>query len=215
MLRQPAGHSCVFFCLPLSDVLIVGLGNPGKEYSGTRHNLGEECVRALATGMGAAVDRKRWSSLVGSCSLDSARVWFVLPQTYMNESGRAVRAAVRDLGASAGSDVWIVHDELDLPLCRLRIQLGGSAAGNNGVRSVISHLGTDQFWRFRVGVGKPASSAHGVKHVLGRWTRAEAERVPLVVDGVADALRLALSEGLVRAQEIYNRSGALRCAELP
>lgn len=213
MLRRPAGHACVSFCLPLSDLLIVGLGNPGKEYSGTRHNLGEECVRALASRMGAAVDRKRWSSLVGSCSLDSARVWFVLPQTYMNESGRAVRFAIRDLGASP-SDVWVVHDELDLPLCRMRIQFGGSAAGNNGVRSLISHLGTDQFWRFRVGVGKPASSAHGVQHVLGRWTRAESERVPSVVSGVADALGLALREGLARAQEIYNRSGALGCAEL-
>jgi PTH1 family peptidyl-tRNA hydrolase len=203
-----------FLCLPLSDVLIVGLGNPGKEYSGTRHNLGEDCVRALASRLGVAVERKRWSSLVGSCSLDSNRVWLVLPQTYMNESGRAVRAGVRDLGI-APSDVWVVHDELDLPLCRMRIQFGGSAAGNNGVRSVKSHLGTDLFWRFRVGVGKPASSAHGVQHVLGRWTPLEAEHVPSVVAGVADALALALGEGLPRAQEIYNRSGALGCAQLP
>jgi peptidyl-tRNA hydrolase, PTH1 family len=201
----------------VSDVLIVGLGNPGQEYAGTRHNLGEECVRALAGRLGVSISRKRWSSLVGFCDRAGSgfqgRVWLVLPQTYMNESGRAVRNAARDLGCSA-ADVWAVHDELDLPLCRLRIAIGGSAAGNNGVRSIIGSLGTRDFWRFRVGVGKPPSAARGVQHVLGRWSRSEAERVPAVVAGVADALEVALGEGLVRARDLYNRAGSLGCDEL-
>src|SRR5438105_3037010 len=91
---------------------------------------------------------------------DGRRVWVVKPQTWMNLSGQAVATAVRDLGLSPG-DVWVVHDELDLPLCRLRIRVGGSGAGNNGVRSVIESLGTADFVRFRVGVGKPPNPAAG------------------------------------------------------
>lgn len=197
----------------MGDVLIVGLGNPGKEYAGTRHNLGEEVVRGLAARLGVAIDRKRWSALVGAGPAEGGRTWLVLPQTFMNESGRAVRAALRDLDL-APDQVWVVHDELDLPLCRLRIQFGGSAAGNNGIRSIIGSLGTHDFWRFRVGVGKPPSAARGIHHVLGRWSKAEAERVPAVVSGAVDALEAALRQGLARAQETYNRSGALGCSEL-
>src|SRR5438067_1662484 len=103
--------------------LIVGLGNPDSEYSDTRHNLGFDCVRALAERHGVEVRRKRWKSLVG----EAGGAWFVLPQTYMNLSGEAVKAAVRDVGVEPGR-VWVVHDELDLPLCRLRIRQGGSDA---------------------------------------------------------------------------------------
>lgn len=200
-----------------NEVLIVGLGNPGPEYAGTRHNLGQSCVLELARRAGVEIGRKRWQSLVGrwdGAFGGAGRVWLVLPQTYMNLSGRAVSSALRDLGLEA-SEVWVVHDELDLPLCRVRIQTGRSAAGNNGVRSIISSLGTADFWRFRVGVGKPASSARGVGYVLGRWSRSEAGRVPSVVGGVADALEVALRDGLVRAMDLYNRSGALGCEELP
>jgi PTH1 family peptidyl-tRNA hydrolase len=202
------------------EVLVVGLGNPGPEYAGTRHNLGEACVRELARRFGASVDRKRWSSLVGSFSVGTVRVWAVVPQTFMNESGRAVRAAMRDRGLE-GSAVWVVHDELDLPLCRLRIAFARSAAGNNGVRSIIGSLGSADFWRFRVGVGKPAAPGGGsrrgagVGYVLGRWSRAETERLPAVIGGVADALEVALRDGIVRARDLYNRTGSLGCEELP
>lgn len=208
----------------------MGLGNPGREYSGTRHNLGEDVVRELARRMDVDVSRKRWSALVGAgrplgpgpagqagAAVGERRVWMVLPQTFMNLSGRSVALAVRDLRARTDA-VWVVHDELDLPLCRLRIRLGGSAAGNNGVRSVISSLGTQDFWRFRVGVGRPpggGGDGRGVQYVLGRWSRTESERLPGVVAGVADALQLALREGPVRAMDVYNRSGSLGCEELP
>ena len=202
-------------------MVVVGLGNPGAEYAGTRHNLGEAVVREFARRRGIDVSRKRWHSLVGSGpgvqGALGGRVWVVLPQTYMNESGRAVKQALRDLDAGPES-VWVVHDELDLPLCRLRIRLGGSAAGNNGIRSIIGSLGSPEFWRFRVGVGKPPAAGgarRGVDYVLGRWSRAEAERVPAVVSGVADALERALSEGIVRAMDLYNRAGSLGCDELP
>lgn len=194
--------------------LIVGLGNPEAEYADTRHNLGFACLRELARRLGVPVDRKRWQSLVGRS--EANKLWLVLPQTYMNLSGQAVAKAARDAGV-APDQVWVVYDELDLPLCRMRIRKGGSGAGHNGVLSIIGSLGTPDFVRFRVGIGKPArkGSQPGRHYVLGRFTKAEAERLPAVIDGVATALELALNSGLERAMDQFNRAGALGCEELP
>lgn len=193
--------------------LIVGLGNPEAEYGDTRHNLGFACVRELARRMRIPIERKRWQSLVGHS--EAKGVWFVLPQTYMNLSGQAVAKALKDTRLTA-QQTWVVYDELDLPLCRMRIKGGGSGAGHNGVISIITSLGTDNFVRFRVGIGKPArkGSQSGRHYVLGRFTKAEAERLPNVVNGVADALELALDAGIERAMDRYNRPGALGCEEL-
>ncbi|HVH63687.1 MAG TPA: aminoacyl-tRNA hydrolase, partial [Candidatus Dormibacteraeota bacterium] len=171
--------------------LIVGLGNPESEFADTRHNLGFACVRELARRFDTPVERKRWQSLIGRS--EQRGLWFVLPQTYMNLSGEAVARALRDTSLTP-DQTWVVYDELDLPLCRMRIRRGGSGAGHNGVRSIISALGTEDFVRFRVGIGKPArkGSDSGRHYVLGRFTKAEAERVPQIVKGVADALQLAL-----------------------
>ena len=192
--------------------LIVGLGNPESEYGDTRHNLGFACARELARRLGVDVNRKRWKSLIGRS--ESRGLWIVLPQTYMNLSGEAVKAAIRDTGVPA-SQVWVVHDELDLPLCRLRIQRGRSGAGHNGVLSIISALGTKDFARFRVGIGRPShrSTDVGVRYVLGRFTKAESAKLEKVVAGVADALEVALDSGLERAADRYNRAGALGCEE--
>jgi PTH1 family peptidyl-tRNA hydrolase len=200
--------------LSQEERLIVGLGNPEADYADTRHNLGFACVRELARRMDVKIDRKRWQSLVGHS--ESRGVWFVLPQTYMNLSGEAVKKALRDTKLTA-EQLWVVHDELDLPLCRIRIRRGGSGAGHNGVLSIISALGTPDFVRFRVGIGKPArkGSPAGRSYVLGRFTKAEAERVPAIVDGVATALEVALDAGLERAMERFNRAGSLGCEELP
>ncbi len=194
--------------------LIVGLGNPEADYADTRHNLGFACVRELARRMDVKIDRKRWQSLVGRS--ESRGVWFVLPQTYMNLSGEAVAKALRDTKLTP-EQLWVAHDELDLPLCRIRIRRGGSGAGHNGVLSIISALGTPDFVRFRVGIGKPArkGSPAGRSHVLGRFTKAEAARLPSIVDGVATALEVALDAGLERAMDRFNRAGSLGCEELP
>jgi PTH1 family peptidyl-tRNA hydrolase len=196
------------------ELVIVGLGNPESEYADTRHNLGFACVHELARRLGVGIDRKRWRSLVGHA--EARRVWLVLPQTYMNLSGEAVARALRDLGVTP-QNTWVVHDELDLPLCRMRIRRGGSGAGHNGVLSMIGSLGTPDFVRFRVGIGKPSSkgSPAGRHYVLGRFTKAEAARLPDIVDGVASALELALEAGVERAMDRFNRPGALGCEELP
>jgi len=193
--------------------LIVGLGNPESEFADTRHNLGFTCVRELARRLGAPINKKRWRSLAGRA--ESHGVWFVLPQTYMNLSGQAVAKALKDTGLTP-AQTWVVYDELDLPLCKMRIRRGGSGAGHNGVLSIIESLGTDDFVRFRVGIGKPErkSTQSGVHYVLGRFSKAEAERIPGIVGGVADALELALHAGVERAMDRYNRPGALGCEEL-
>jgi PTH1 family peptidyl-tRNA hydrolase len=196
------------------ELVIVGLGNPESEYGDTRHNLGFACVLELARRLGVRVDRKRWRSLVGH--LEARGIWLVLPQTYMNLSGEAVARVLRDLDLPP-QRLWVVHDELDLPLCRMRIRRGGSGAGHNGVLSLISALGTADFVRFRVGIGKPArkGSPAGRSYVLGRFTKVEAAALPGIVDGVADALELALEAGVARAMDKFNRPGALGCEEIP
>lgn len=193
--------------------MIVGLGNPESDYADTRHNLGFACVRELARRLGVKIDRKRWQSLAGRS--EQRGLWFVLPQTYMNLSGQAVAKALRDTNITP-EHLWIVHDELDLPMCRMRIRRGGSGAGHNGVLSIISALGTPDFVRFRVGIGKPArkGSQAGRGYVLGRFTKAEAERLPKIVDGVATALEVALDAGFEKAMERFNRAGSLGCDEL-
>jgi peptidyl-tRNA hydrolase, PTH1 family len=197
----------------VEDRLVVGLGNPESDYADTRHNLGFACLRELASRLGVRIDRKRWQSLVGHS--EKHRVWLVMPQTYMNLSGEAVAKAVRDIHVPP-QQVWVVYDELDLPLCRMRIRRGGSGAGHNGVLSLIRSLGTADFVRFRVGIGKPArkGSQPGRQYVLGRFTKAESARLPKVIDGVASAFELALEAGVERAMDRYNRAGSLGCEEL-
>jgi len=197
----------------LENRLIVGLGNPGSEYAGTRHNLGAECVEILARRLGASLGRKRWKSMVGFADPSpDQRVWLIHPQTYMNLSGQAVAAAVRDLELKP-EGVWVVYDEIDLPFCRLRIRRGGSSAGHNGVLSIMSSLRSHEFVRFRIGVGRP--DGDGVRYVLGRFGKRESESLEQVRNGVADALETALSSGVQAAMDRYNRAGSLGCEEIP
>ena len=201
---------------PDSDLVLVGLGNPGSEYARTRHNLGWACLEAFAARAGIELSRRRWRSRTGCGVVAGRRVWLLEPQTFMNLSGRAVFEATRDLDVGP-ENVWVVYDEMDLPLCRLRIRSGGSAAGHNGIKSIMASLHSDAFVRFRVGVGKPGGqgSNAGIGHVLGRFSRVEEEALPHVIDGVAAALRTALDHGLTRAMDLYNRAGSLGCQEIP
>jgi peptidyl-tRNA hydrolase, PTH1 family len=200
----------------VENLLIVGLGNPGPEYARSRHNMGRWCLEAFARRVGVSLSRKRWDSVMGSETVAGRRLWLIEPQTFMNLSGAAVRKATKDLGIGPES-VWVVYDEIDLPLCRLRIRVGGSSAGHNGIKSIIGSLGGDGFVRFRVGVGRPASrgSGPGVRHVLGRFSRAETAVVERIIQGVSGALEEALRSGIPPAMDLYNRAGSLGCEELP
>jgi PTH1 family peptidyl-tRNA hydrolase len=195
-----------------TELVLVGLGNPGAEYANTRHNIGWACLEAFSRRVGIELSRRRWKARVGCGEIAGRRIWLLEPQTYMNLTGRSVLEATRDLGLDPSS-VWVLHDELDLAFCRLRIRRGGSAAGHNGIRSIMAALHSDEFVRFRVGVGKPPEpgSEAGIRYVLGRFTPAEAEMLPTILEGVASAVELALTMGLDRAMERYNRPGSLGC----
>src|SRR6266581_2294784 len=151
--------------------LIVGLGNPESDYADTRHNLGFACVRELARRLDVKVDRKRWQSLVGRS--EARRVWFVLPQTYMNLSGEAVAKALRDTKLIP-EQLWVVHDELDLPLCRLRIKRGGSRAGRSYVLGRFTKAEAERLPSIVDGVADALELAleAGMERAMERFNRA-------------------------------------------
>ncbi len=200
------------------ELLIVGLGNPESEYADTRHNLGFACVRELGQRLGIKPETANAGSPWSGTPRRSGIYRLRAMQTYMNLSGQPVAKAVRDLNLMPGR-VWVVHDELDLPLCRLRVRRGGSGAGHNGVLSALSIASLKVRRTLCASASASASRparAHlaGRSYVLGRFTKVEAARIPDVVDGVAGALELAIEAGLERAMEQFNRPGALGCEEL-
>ena len=149
------------------DWLVVGLGNPGKEYARTRHNVGEEVVVELARRRGDTLRGGRDNSLVAESRIGDERWVLAFPLTYMNESGMAVRSLVRRYGIEDAAHLVVVHDELDLPPSKLQIKVGGGLAGHNGLRSIAQHLGTQDFLRVRIGIGKPpGGKERGGDHVL-------------------------------------------------
>jgi len=185
--------------------LIVGLGNPGREYEDTRHNIGFMIVDALAAQLQVSWTlEKRWDCLLAKFS----QGWLLKPLTYMNASGSAVSAVCRFFKIEP-AEVLAVYDDVDLPLGTLRFRLNGSAAGHNGVRSLISHLGGDQFPRLKAGIssaekGRPAGERM-VGHVLGSFSTAEKPLLDSVVKRATEALQSTLKNGLAQAMNFYNR----------
>jgi peptidyl-tRNA hydrolase, PTH1 family len=184
--------------------LIVGLGNPGNSYQDTRHNIGFMVMDVLAARLGATFQvEKRWESHVAKF----AGGFLVKPQTYMNLSGRAVGAVGRYYKIPA-QETLVVIDDVDLPLGRLRLRPSGSAAGHNGLKSLISTLGTDQFPRVKVGIGADNGRPAGdrlVVHVLGKFSEEERAAVAQAVDRAADAVLRAMKDGLGAAMNFFNR----------
>jgi PTH1 family peptidyl-tRNA hydrolase len=184
--------------------LIVGLGNPGNSYQDTRHNIGFMVMDVLATRLGTAFQvEKRWESHVAKFTGG----FLVKPQTYMNLSGRAVGSVGRFYKITP-QETLVVFDDVDLPLGRLRLRASGSAAGHNGLKSLISTLGTDQFPRVKVGIGADSGRPAGdrlVGHVLGRFSEEEKAAVAQAVDRAADAVMGTLKSGLGAAMNFFNR----------
>jgi PTH1 family peptidyl-tRNA hydrolase len=166
-------------------ILLVGLGNPGPRYAGHRHNIGFLAADAIAAAHRFSTFRARFQGLIAEGSLGGARALILKPQTYMNESGRSVGAALRFLRL-APEQVIVFYDELDLPLGKLRVKQGGGTAGHNGVRSIAAHIGAE-FWRVRVGIGHPGDKERVLGHVLSEFSKDEQPLVTSLVDAVADA----------------------------
>jgi peptidyl-tRNA hydrolase, PTH1 family len=187
-----------------SDLLVVGLGNPGSEYARTRHNVGAEAVAVLAERHGGRLRLGKERALTDEVRIGDKRVALAFPQTYMNNSGESVRLLVRRYGIEDLSDLVVVHDEIDLPVGRLKLKFGGGLAGHNGLRSIRSHLHSSDFVRVRIGVGRPPSADRGADHVLKPPSTRERAELDIVVQEAADAVEAILAEGIEAAMGRYN-----------
>lgn len=183
--------------------LVVGIGNPGRRYEETRHNLGFRVLDRLAADHHIAVSRRRFDALVGQGTIEGSSVLLVKPQTYVNLTGSAVAPLLRWHRCSP-ADLLVVCDDLNLELGRLRLRSQGSSGGHNGLGSLIECLGTEAFPRLRIGIGR-AADAGQVAHVLGTFGPQEREVVEGVVARAADAVRLWLRLGTQAAMNEVNR----------
>ena len=182
--------------------LVIGLGNPGREYAGSRHNMGFLSVDELSRRHRATVSHRESKSLTGAIRIGSSELVLAKPQTMMNRSGDAVKALRAKYGVPLDR-LLVVHDELDLPFGRLRVRRGGSSAGHHGLDSVIAALGTPDFIRFRVGVDRPTGD--GIDYVLGPFTPAEREALPQIIDRVCQAIASTIEHGLDRTMTDFNK----------
>lgn len=195
------------------EFLIVGLGNPGEEYKLTPHNMGFLVVDRLAERSSIRVSRKENMSLVGLGAVAGKPVALAQPQTFMNVNGPAVKGLLERYDLKADR-LLVVYDELDLPWGQLRIRMNGSAAGHNGVKSLIGTLGTDRFVRLRVGIHPGKAFGDGAKYVLGQFKRAQLQEVEETVGRAAEAVESIIAEGAEKAMARFNRrAGGLQNEE--
>ena len=184
--------------------LVVCLGNPGKQYENTRHNIGFMTADELERREGVKVNKLKYRALTGEMKIGGERVLVMKPQTYMNLSGEAVKLA----GAFykiPPERVIVISDDVSLPLGKLRIRANGSAGGHNGLKNIIAHLGTDAFPRIKVGVGAPNHPEHEmVDWVIGNFTPAEKKVVAEAVGRAADAIACLIEKGVSEAQNKFN-----------
>ncbi len=182
--------------------IVAGLGNPGAQYANTPHSVGFEVVDALAAAAGAAWDeRRQFKCLMARVSIAGQPVLLVKPQTFMNLSGESVAPVVKYHNATA-ADLLVVHDDIDLPLGRMRIRKGGSCGGHNGVRNIIERIGTQDFARLKLGVGKDRSNVVGF--VLGKFHPDARKVMDLVVAEAAKAVSAVVSQGADSAINAFN-----------
>ncbi len=189
---------------------IVGLGNPGNQYAGTRHNIGFMVIDRLAAVHNAPAPKSRFKSLVTEATIGTEKVVLLKPQTYMNLSGDAVRLMGSWYKLYA-DEILIVLDELDLPFGTLRLRERGSAGGHNGLSSVIQQLGTNEFPRLRVGIGRGRSSA--TAQVLSKFSPDEQRELPFVIESAVEACSLWLQDGAVAAMNTINAVAQKPAAE--
>lgn len=188
-----------------ADLVVVGLGNPGDKFVGSRHNVGVEVVELLASRHGQVLGKSREAALVAEVRVGGRRVVLAFPQTFMNKSGEAVRALVRRWSIADHLDrLVIIHDELDLPPGRIKVKHGGGLAGHYGLSSIKSHLRTADFARIRVGVGKPPDPRAGADYVLKRPGRADRDLLDDAVERAADAALALLDDPVDAVMNRFN-----------
>lgn len=184
--------------------LIIGLGNPGKKYEKTRHNIGFTVVNELVSARGLDWQTGRFAAELAEGKVAGQRIFFLKPLTYMNKSGESVAGIVHYYKIDA-SELLVIHDDLDLPLGRVRITVKGSAGGHNGIKSIIQHLGTDDFTRLKIGIGRPPNTkVEVVDHVLAPFLKEETQVVAKIVKIATQAVEACLQNGLQDAMNQFN-----------
>ena len=183
--------------------LLVCLGNPGKEYANTRHNIGFLAADALERRTGVKFNKLKYRALTGEVTLGGQRVLVVKPQTYMNLSGEAVKLA-GGFYKIPPERILVLYDDVSLPLGKLRIRASGSAGGHNGIKNIIAHLGTDAFPRIKVGVGAPQREDGLVDWVIGSFTASERKVVDEAINKALDAAACVIEKGVSEAQNRFN-----------
>jgi peptidyl-tRNA hydrolase, PTH1 family len=185
--------------------VVVGLGNPGAEFEGTRHNVGADAVTVLAQRSGERLRmEKATRAQVGRVHIGGSTVVIAVPQTYMNDCGIAVGALVRRHGIEDLTRLVVVHDELDLSSGRVKVKVGGGSAGHNGIKSIQAHLHDPGFGRVRIGIGKPPGRQPGADFVLRRPGRPEREALEVAEQVAADAVEAIVTDGLQSAMNRFN-----------
>ena len=182
--------------------LIVGLGNPGRRYQGTRHNSGARVIDTLARRHHVALREEGWAD-VGALTLDGARVLLARPQTYVNVSGTAV-ADLRRRHRLPLENLLVAFDDLDLPVGQIRLRAKGGHGGHNGMRSIIEALGSEEFARLRVGIGRPPGGVDPADYVLSRFSKEEQARLDEAVERAADAVEAFVRRGIEAAMSAFN-----------
>jgi len=191
--------------------LIVGLGNPGRVYAHNRHNIGFMCLSYFAKEQSIRFDKKQGTARTGTGEVANEKVVLARPQTYMNLSGGSVNKLVRKFNVNL-NDLIVIHDDLDLSLGKIRIRHGGSSGGHKGIGSILTHLGNRDFYRIRVGIGRPTVAenyAEGretevIDYVLSDFTPDEEKIITQIIPRVSEAIFCLLSEGLTAAMNKYN-----------
>ena len=190
--------------------LIVGLGNPGRGYANNRHNVGFVCLNHFARKQGIRFDRKQGKARIGTGEVAGSKVVLARPQTYMNLSGQSVSRLIKKFNINL-DDLLVIHDDLDLPLGKIRIRYGSSSGGHKGIDSIISSLGSQDFSHLRVGIGRPTTEGFAetneadiVAYVLSNFTSEEKQIVVQVIPRVSEAIYCLLSQGLAVAMNKYN-----------
>lgn len=194
----------MLFRKPPCEYLIVGLGNPGAKYEATRHNVGFRAVAKVAENAGAKIDRSKFQALTCQATVAGHRVLLMQPQTFMNNSGIAVKQAA-DFYKLPPEKILVLFDDIDLDVGRLRVRRSGSAGGHNGIKSIIACLGSQDFPRIKIGVGaKPCPEYDLADWVLSRFSAQEKKLLDPAIDRAAQAVELLLTEGIEKASSRFN-----------
>ena len=184
--------------------LVVGLGNPGRKYSGTRHNAGFMVIDELMRRAGASEARQRMGADISEGKLGETKAIFCKPMEFMNDSGSAVSRAL-SFWKIPPAQALVVHDDMDLDYGRLKLMEGGGTGGHNGLRSIVAEIGTGDFCRLRFGIGRPPPKWEGADYVLADFSAQEQQNLPNLIKEAADAAEGIVNDGLVSAMNTFNR----------